>query len=95
MSGYQLVFRVHAIRRMVERRISRADIHQVLEQGEIVEEYPEDTPYPSRLLLGFRDSRPIHVVAADNDEARETIIITTYEPDPDQWDSTFRRRQAG
>lgn len=95
MSGYQLVFRIHAIRRMVERRISRADIHQVLEQGEVVEEYPEDTPYPSRLLLGFLDSRPIHVVAADNDEAQETIIITTYEPDPDQWDPTFRRRRAG
>jgi ribosomal protein S18 acetylase RimI-like enzyme len=95
VSSRQLVFRVHAIRRMVERRISRADIHQVLERGEIIEEYPDDTPYPSRLLLGFCDSRPIHVVVAENTDTQETIIITTYEPNPDQWDSTFRGRQAG
>ena len=95
MSGRQLVFRVHAIRRMVERRISRADIRQVLERGEMIEEYPEDTPYPSRLLLGFCDSRPMHIVVADNTETQETIIITAYEPDPEQWDSTFCRRRAG
>jgi len=37
----------------------------------------------------------MHIVVADNTETQETIIITAYEPDPEQWDSTFCRRRAG
>ena len=60
----KLVFRVHAIRRMFERRISDEDIKDAIETGETIEEYPDDTPYPSELKLGWRGSRPIHVVLA-------------------------------
>lgn len=48
---------------------------------------------PSRLVLGWRGIRPIHIVAADNLSAGETIIVTVYEPDPQQWDSDFKRRK--
>ncbi len=37
-------------------------------------------------------SRPIHVVAADNAQADETIVITLYEPDPAEWEDGFRKR---
>lgn len=87
-----LVFRVHAIRRMFSRRVSVEDVRQVLATGEAVEEYPDDIPYPSRLVLGWCGSRPIHVVVADNAEAGETIVVTVYEPDLDQWEPGFRRR---
>ena len=53
-----LVFRVHAIRRMFERKISVADIRQVLGAGEVIEAYPDDKPYPSRLLLGWIGGAP-------------------------------------
>jgi hypothetical protein len=36
----------------------------------------------------------LHVVAADHDEANETIIITVYEPDPTIWDDDFRSKRA-
>lgn len=88
-----LVFRIHAIRRMVERHITVADVREVLESGEVIEAYPDDTPYPSRLVLGWRGVRPIHVVAAENRNTDETIIITTYEPGADQWEAGFRRRR--
>lgn len=52
MATDPLVFRVHAIRRMFGHRISEDDVHQVLLTGEVIEEYPDDTPYPSRLVLG-------------------------------------------
>ena len=65
----------------------------MLATGEVVEEYPNDTPYPSRLMLGWHGPRPIHVVAADNREAKETIVITVYEPDLDQWEPGFKRRR--
>ena len=48
----RLVFRVHAIQRMYQRTISAAEVRHVIATGETVEDYPDDTPYPSRLVLG-------------------------------------------
>lgn len=93
MESSRLVFRLHAIQRMFQRRISESDVRHVLTTGEVIEVYPDDTPYPSRLVFGWRGSRPLHVVVADNLEARETIVITVYEPDPGQWESGFRRKR--
>lgn len=93
MSHGPLVFRVHAIKRMFQRRISKDDVRQVLETGETIEMYPQDTPYPSRLVLGWRQTRPLHVVAADNADTGETIVITTYEPDPEEWERDCKTRR--
>ena len=87
------LFRVHAVRRMFERRISREEARAVIEYGQVVEDYPDDRPYPSRLMLGFREGRPIHVVVADNLADGERIVITAYEPSPEQWDALFLRRK--
>ncbi len=77
MSRDKLVFRVHAVRRMVQRQISVDDVRHVLATGEVIENYPDDTPYPSRLILGWLGVRPVHVVAADDDDQTgETIVIT-------------------
>ena len=94
MSFEKLVFRVHAIQRMFRRHIEVEDVRYVLETGEVIETYPEDTPYPSHLVLGWCGSRPIHVVVADNSDTQETIIITVYEPDPAHWEPGFRRRKS-
>lgn len=93
MSVGPLIFRVHAIKRMFQRRVSKDDVRQVLETGETIETYPHDTPYPSRLVLGWRNARPLHVVAADNVQIGETIVITAYEPDPGEWEPGFKRRK--
>jgi hypothetical protein len=58
-----------------------------------VEDYPDDTPYPSRLVLGWSSSRPIHVVVADNVDEQENIVITVYEPDLLEWEPDFKRRK--
>ncbi len=50
-SAPKLVFRVHAVEAMFERHISEADVQQVLFAGKTIESYPDDTPYPSRLVL--------------------------------------------
>jgi Domain of unknown function (DUF4258) len=77
---------------MFKRGISIEDVRHVLLTGEVIEDYPGDFPYPSRLLLGWSGIRPIHVVAAYDIKGDETIVITAYEPDPSQWDIDFRRR---
>ena len=88
----KIIFRTHAIKRMFQRRVDEKDVRSVLETGEIIEVYPDDTPYPSRLILGWLESRPIHVVAADNIADNETIVITVYEPELDKWSLNFKRR---
>jgi hypothetical protein len=89
----RLVFRVHAIKRMFQRQINIDDVHNVLISGEIIEDYPGDIPYPSYLMIGWCGSRPVHIVAADNATAHETIIITVYEPDLINWENGFKRRK--
>jgi len=64
----------------------------VLETGEAIEEYPDDTPYPSRLIKGFYKGRIIHIVAANNCLDEEIIVITVYEPDPAEWDQECKKR---
>jgi hypothetical protein len=78
---------------MFERGISVRDIRRVLESGEVIEDYPDDTPYPSQLVLGWCSARPIHVVAAYDIAGQETIVITVYEPDMIRWHPGFRRRR--
>jgi len=89
----KLIFRVHAIRRMFQRHIDSDQVHQVVLAGEVIETYSTDTPYPSRLVLGWSRGRPLHVVVADNVADHEIIVVTAYEPDPAQWDADFRRRK--
>lgn len=64
-----------------------------MEHGQAVESYPDDTPYPSRLLLAFVETRPIHVVFAYNEQSDENIVITVYEPDPALWNDDFMERR--
>jgi hypothetical protein len=78
---------------MFQRRISDKEVRHVIETGETIETYPEDSPYPSRLVLGRYGSRVLHVVVADNVMHQETIVITVYEPNKDQWEEGFRRRR--
>jgi len=55
----------------------------VLNEGTIVEDYPEDTPCPSRLTLGWAGHRPVHVVWATIPGSERVVIITVSEPSPD------------
>ena len=47
MHARLLEFRVHAIKRMAQRAISKQDVQHVLQTGETIEAYPEDKPYPT------------------------------------------------
>jgi len=93
-----LVYRVHAVQRMVERDISEEAVAEVMSAGKAIESYPDDRPYPSRLMLGWvrmgqtsERARPIHVVCAVTDH--EIIVIKVYEPDSALWDAGFEKRK--
>lgn len=88
----RVIFSAHAAKRMFERSISVDDVLHVLDNGEVVEDYPNDFPYPGKLMLGLPGGRSLHVVVANNTADNESIVVTLYEPDPTKWDSEFRRR---
>jgi hypothetical protein len=90
---YDRVYRVHALRRMFERNITFDEINEIVDRVEVIEEYIEDIPYPSCLILGFtRANRPIHIVCSINHEEKTVIIITIYIPEKNKWENDFRRR---
>ena len=89
----RLTFRLHAVQRMFERGVTGAAVREVLEHGEVIEDYPQDQPFPSCLMLGRVGNRPLHVVTADNVPDDETIVITVYEPDLLRWEADFKQRR--
>lgn len=93
MADWHLVFRVHALQRMFSREVSDENVRYVIQKGEVIEDYPTDTPYPSKLILGWIGSRPLHIVVAENRGQKEFIVITVYEPSLDKWETGFRRRK--
>lgn len=79
--------------RMFERGISDKDIRETLSAGETIARYPDDRPYPSQLLLGWIDNKPIHILTAETDND-ETIIVTAYHPEPTLWTDNFKRKRS-
>ena len=89
----KIIYTPHALTQMSkpERLIRPEEIHAVLTNGEIIEDYPEDNRGHSCLMFGFgNDKRPIHVVCSPKDEY--LAIITAYVPAPQQWTKDFRER---
>jgi len=73
--------------------ISLIEAFETITTGEIIEQYPDDKPYPSCLIYSRLESGdPIHPVWAFNQETDSSVLITTYRPDPQRWiDGKIRR----
>jgi len=84
-------FSEHAVKRMIKRSIENFEIEEVLSNGEIIEEYPDDKYAPSCLIYGTTtDGRNLHVQLS----VSPVVIITLYEPDSDEWIDSKIRRQS-
>ena len=84
----------HAFKRMLQRGITTNEIAEAITDGEIIEEYPDDYPYPSCLLLGCSIAgRYLHVVCSINTDDNMLWIITAYIPDPTKWSADFKIRK--
>ena len=93
MDTYQVIYQRHAVERMAQRGVSEEDVMHVLLTGESIQVYADDTPFPSELILGWRDGRPLHIIVATDSIQRRKIVITVYEPHPGQWEADFRRKK--
>ncbi|MBI5789154.1 MAG: DUF4258 domain-containing protein [Candidatus Schekmanbacteria bacterium] len=74
-------------------QIMENEVCEAISAGEIIEDYPGDTPYPSMLILGETlAGRSLHVVCAYARQDNLAIIITVYQPDPGLWIEYKRRK---
>lgn len=84
---------VHVLQRLLKRGILQSDVLQAIQNGEIIEDYPDDYPYPSCLLLGTDSSgAALHVCCGRAPE--ELWMITAYYPDPGKWESDMKTRKV-
>ena len=89
----KLLFLQHALRQMSrpDRMISTDEVRSVIEQGEVIENYPENARGISCLMLGHGESeRSIHVVCTPKEDY--IAIITAYLPDESEWSDDSRVR---
>jgi hypothetical protein len=85
---YEVSF--HAQQERLEEDLDVIQIESaIVDQGELLEDYPNDPRGQSCLVLGFVGSRPIHVVlgwAKMKSETRRILrLITVYSPTEPKW----------
>ncbi|MBC8458081.1 MAG: DUF4258 domain-containing protein [Deltaproteobacteria bacterium] len=77
------------------RKIEAEEIERAISNGTIIEAYPDDPRGTSCLVLGFsRWNKPLHVICGRLEED-EILIITAYEPDPEEWEGDWKTRKKG
>lgn len=83
---------LHAAKRLEQRGISTKDVISCILTGEIIEQYPDDYPHPSCLILGLSvNQRHLHVVVGSD---LETLwIVTAYFPNPQKWEADLKTRK--
>ena len=77
---------------MQERDISICDVESCLQKGEIIENYPDDFPYPSCLIFGHTEKNEVlHIVVGSNGDT--LFFITAYFPSTDKFEQDLKTRK--
>ncbi|MCL2865256.1 MAG: DUF4258 domain-containing protein [Lachnospiraceae bacterium] len=92
----KIIWSDHASSQLLKRGISRLDVFACIDNGEIIEDYPEDYPYPSCLVFGYGTlngevKKPIHVVIGFNGEY--VWIIIAYVPNNIKFEDDLKTRR--
>lgn len=89
----RVIISIHAQERLRQRGIKQKDIKSCIMTGEIIEQYPDDFPFPSCLIFGYTlNNKILHVVASD--EGTISRIITAYFPSEDKFESDMKTRKG-
>ena len=71
------------------------EVYEAICGGEIIEDYPQDKPYPIALICGKTAAdRSLHIVCAYDEEENLTIVVTVYQPNPERWIDYKRRKKS-
>ena len=87
-----VVLTQHFLEKLEIRNIKLSDVKAAIMNGEIIEQYPDDYPHPSCLILGYSENKPLHIVIGN---CKDVLwLITVYIPDIDKWEHDFKTRKA-
>jgi hypothetical protein len=89
----EIIFSGHAVQRLFERGLQAVQVQSIIESGEVIASYSEDQPFPSFLILGWVQDRPVHVVLAVDAKNQRCQVVTAYMPDPAIWNRDFKTRR--
>lgn len=90
----RLLFLPHTIRQMTRPypMLTSGEVANVIETGEVIEDYPEDRRGHSCLIFARGlNERPVHVLCSPKDDY--LAVITAYVPDPQKWTTDYRVRR--
>ncbi len=90
----RMLFLPHALDEMnaPQELVTLQEVHAVIFEGEVIEDYPEDVRGHSCLMLGSGlNGRLIHVVCAPKNEY--LAVITVYLPNERRWTADWRTRR--
>ena len=88
----RVIITIHAQERLRQRGIRAKDVRNRIMTGEIIEQYPDDFPFPSCLVFGKSvNGKILHVVASD--EGTGSRIITAYFPDNIKFEDDLKTRK--
>jgi len=84
-------YTIHGAKQRIARRISKIEIEEAVNNGEIIEDYPEHHYGPACLLLGKTGKdKALHILCS----LQEIVdIVTIYEPDLEEWEEDLKTRR--
>ena len=83
----------HADEEAVEDDLTFDEIYFSILFGEIIEQYPNNNPYPRYLVYGQTfNGDSVHSVWEYNKETKWAVIVTVYRPDPTKWINWRQRK---
>jgi len=88
----RVIWTYHVNVRMKGRYISRQMILDFVDTYEIIEAYPDDKYLPSYLACARRGTDLFHVLFGLDVRNSHVRVITSYRPDPGEWDDTLTKR---
>jgi hypothetical protein len=83
-----MILTEHLLARMRQRGIKYDDLKQTIQNGEIIEQYPTDYPFPSCLI----SSIDLHIVCSMGENV--LYIITAYRPSGEKWEKDGKTRRG-
>jgi Domain of unknown function (DUF4258) len=89
----KILWTYHANMRLHGRFLERQSILDAVEVFEIIESYPDDKYLPSYLVHGEADGMTFHVLFAVDVAGDNVRIVTSYRPDPRDWEQDLKTRR--